>query len=84
MALKSSVKMSGDATSRTSPPLSPVNEGSNARATKPRLASSLAYRPDDCSFTAPNGPLTARAGSLPDAFFGTYRSPAISMPKRFR
>ena len=31
-----------------------------------------AYRPDDCSLTAPNGPLTAMAGSLPLAFFGIY------------
>ncbi len=41
-ALKSSVKISGEPTSRTSPPLSPVNDGSNARVTKPRRASSLA------------------------------------------
>ena len=27
--------------------------------TNPRSAMVCAYRPDDCSFTAPNGPLTA-------------------------
>ena len=60
-ALKSSVLMSGDGTLRGSPLLSPVYDGSNARATYPRSAIVCAYSPDDCSFTAPNGPLTARA-----------------------
>ena len=39
-----------------------------------------AYRPEDCSFTAPNGPLTAMAGSLPTTFFGVYISAASVMP----
>ena len=64
-AQKSSVLMSGDATKRGVPPLSPVNEGSNAIAKKPRSAISCAYKPDDCSFTAPKGPHTAMAASLP-------------------
>ena len=38
-ALKSSVKNSAEATLRTAPPLSPVNEGSKASVTKPRSAS---------------------------------------------
>ena len=37
-ALKSSVLMSGEATLRGAPPLSPVYDGSNASATKPRSA----------------------------------------------
>ncbi|MNS35726.1 hypothetical protein D3C72_678910 [compost metagenome] len=37
-ALKSSVLMSGEATWRGSPPLSPVKEGSKARVAKPRSA----------------------------------------------
>ena len=50
---------------------------------KPRSASVCAYSPDDCSFTAPNGPLTAMAGNLSaTAIFGTYRSAASVMPKR--
>ena len=69
-AEKSSVLMSGEATFRTSPPLSPVKEGSKARAAKPRAASSSAYRPEHCSFTAPKGPDTATAGSFPWASLG--------------
>jgi hypothetical protein len=37
-AMKSSELMSGDATLRGSPPLSPVNEPSNANVTNPRSA----------------------------------------------
>ena len=72
--------MSGDATRRECPPLSPVKDGSNATARKPRAAISWAYSPLDCSFTAPKGPLTAMAGSLPCALFGLYRSAASVMP----
>lgn len=53
------------------PPLSPVKEGSKAIVRKPRSAIVWAYRPEDCSFTAPKGPQTAMAGSLPDAPLGT-------------
>lgn len=53
-----------EATLRTSPPLSPVNDGSKANVTKPREANWFAYKPDDCSLTAPNGPLTTRAASF--------------------
>ena len=69
-AEKSSVLMSGEATQRGVPPLSPVYDGSKATVRKPRAASSCAYRPEHCSFTAPNGPLTATAASFPAAFFG--------------
>jgi hypothetical protein len=37
----------------------------------------------DCSFTAPDVPLTAIADNLPLAFFGWYRSPVRVMPYRF-
>ncbi|MNL36113.1 hypothetical protein D3C87_1581810 [compost metagenome] len=37
-AMKSSVLMSGEATLRGSPPLSPVKDGSKARVAKPRSA----------------------------------------------
>jgi hypothetical protein len=37
---------------------------------------SEAYSPEDCSFTAPKGPLTAMAESFPAAFFGVYISAA--------
>ena len=79
-AEKSSVLMSGEATFRASPPLSPMKEGSKARAAKPRLANSSAYRPEHCSFTAPKGPLTAMAGSLPCMAFGWYKSAASVIP----
>ena len=79
-AEKSSVLMSGEATLRTAPPLSPIKEGSKARAAKPRLASSSAYSPEHCSFTAPKGPDTATAASFPVASWGRYRSPVSSMP----
>lgn len=36
--------------------------------------------PDDCSFTAPKGPLTAMAGSLLSIFLGSYKSAASVMP----
>ena len=64
VADKSSVLISGEATLRGCPLLSPVNDGSKAMVRKPRSASVCAYSPDDCSFTAPNGPLTAMAGNL--------------------
>ena len=51
-----------------------------ATVTKPLSAICCAYRPLDCSFTAPKGPLTAIAGSLPSASFGTYMSAASSIP----
>ncbi len=70
-AEKSSVLMSGEATKRGSPPLSPVNEGSKAMATKPRSAMAWAYSPEACSLTAPKGPLTAMAGSFPLAPLGS-------------
>ena len=40
----------------------------------------IAYNPEHCSFTAPNGPLTASAGYFPDTFFGLYKSAAIVIP----
>ncbi len=42
------------------PPLSPVKGGSKASVRKPYSAILCAYKPKDRSFTAPNGPLTAR------------------------
>ena len=74
--------MSGDATYLGSPPLSPVYDGSNAIVRKPRSARFCAYRPEACSFTAPNGPDTATAGMRPSALFGVYISAASVMPKR--
>ena len=79
-AWKSSVLMSGEATYRGWPALSPVKEGSKAMVRNPRSASVWAYRPEHCSFTAPNGPEMAIAGSLSDASFGTYRSAARVIP----
>ena len=79
-AEKSSVLISGEATFRASPPLSPMKEGSKANAAKPRPASSSAYSPAHCSFTAPKGPATATAASLPENPLGRYRSPASSIP----
>ena len=67
-AIKSSVLMSGDAVRRGSPLLSPVYDGSNANATKPLSAIFMAYKPLDCSLVAPNGPLTAMAGSFSPVF----------------
>ena len=72
--------MSGEATYRGSPPLSPVNEGSKAMVRKPRMAISCAYSPEDCSFTAPKGPHTAMAAKGPVSPFGAYRSAASVMP----
>ena len=58
------------------PPLSPVNEGSNAKVINPLSAIFIAYNPEDCSLTAPNGPLTAIAGNFPFSFsIGSYKSP---------
>lgn len=64
-----------------SPLLSPVQDPSKASVTKPRPAMVCAYRPDDRSLTAPNGPPTASADSRRlTRFFGRYRSPAKVMP----
>lgn len=52
--------MSGEAPYRGCPPLSPVKDGSKASVRKPYSAILCAYKPEDRSFTAPNGPLTAR------------------------
>ena len=82
-AIKSSVLISGDAIYLTFPPLSPVNEGSNAIVRNPLSAIVCAYNPLHCSFTAPNGPLTAIAGSFPSAFLGTYISAARVIPYLF-
>ena len=83
-AWKSSVLISGEATYRGTPPLSPVNDGSNAIVKKPLSAIVCAYRPDDCSFTAPNGPLTAIAGNFFSlTSFGSYKSATNVIPKRF-
>ena len=46
------------------------------------LAIVWAYRPEDCSLTAPKGPETARAGRRPETFLGRYRSAATVMPNR--
>lgn len=72
--------MSGDATRRGIPPLSPVKEGSKAIVRNLRSASCWAYRPLDCSLTAQNGPLMAIAGSFPSAFLGLYMSAARVTP----
>ena len=72
--------MSGEAMYLGVPPLSPVKDGSKAIVKKPRSAIVCAYKPEHCSLTAPNGPQTAIAGSLPSAFFGTYISAASVMP----
>ncbi len=63
--MKSSVLMSGDAVRLGSPELSPVKDGSKAKATNPRSAIFIAYRPELCSFVAPKGPDTAIAGNNP-------------------
>ena len=62
--------ISGDAIYLGSPPLSPVNDGSNAIVKNPFSANFCAYKPEDCSFTAPNGPLIAIAGRFPLCSFG--------------
>ena len=82
-AMKSSVLISGEAIYLTLPPLSPVNEGSNAIVRKPLSAIVCAYNPLHCSFTAPNGPHTAIAGRMPLLSLGTYMSAASVMPYRF-
>ena len=74
--------MSGEATYLGVPPLSPVYDGSKAIVRNPLSAISCAYRPDTCSFTAPNGSLTAIAGNFPLTLFGTYRSAASVIPYR--
>lgn len=61
-ALKSSVLISGEGTLRGSPLLSPVYDGSRATVTYPRSAIA---RPEDCSLTAPNGPLMGERRQLP-------------------
>ena len=71
--------MSGDAMKRGSPALSPVNDGSKAMVKKPRSAMVWAYRPLACSFTAPNGPDTARAASMPAAPLRLCKSAASVM-----
>ena len=59
------------------------SDAARLSATLTRKRGVWAYSPDDCSFTAPNGPLTAIAGNLPSvAVFGTYKSAASVMPKR--
>ena len=62
--MKSSVLISGEAVRRGSPELSPVKDGSKAKATNPRSAIFIAYRPELCSFVAPKGPDTAKAAYL--------------------
>ena len=53
---------------------------SKASVRKPYSAILCAYKPEDRSFTAPNRPLTAIAGSFPAASFGAYKSAASVMP----
>ena len=80
-AMKSSVLISTDAVLRGSPPLSPVKDGSKATVIKPFSAIVWAYKPEDCSFTAPNGPDTANAATfLSPRFLGIYTSAAIVIP----
>ena len=75
--------ISGEFKSRGKPPLSPVKEGSNAKAINPLSAIFIAYNPDDCSLTAPKGPLTAIAANFPLPFsFGSYKSPTKIIPNR--
>ena len=83
--MKSSVLISGDAVRRGSPELSPVKDGSKAKATNPRSAIFIAYRPELCSFVAPKGPDTAIAaylvlGTWSLSPFGWYKSPTNVKP----
>ena len=77
--MKSSVLISGEAVRRGSPELSPVKEGSKAKAINPRSAILIAYRPELCSLVAPKGPDTASAGNFVHCTLSLCTSAGIYM-----